>query len=178
MSEGGRVLPFSIQRPERAGIELVTRLAPSHSLVGSLIAEAGMAKWDAAAGIAAELTHQARAMEACFETETVIIKLRALVDAQVAHAAGICLHYQEIADQLVALEIKAAHAERVAGEMRLALRRARAEWRGCAIAARTAADAAQGAVLALTNYIRDGLAAPQSLPIMEPEPLPLFALAG
>ena len=76
MSEGGRVLPFSIQRPERAGIELVTRLAPSHSLVGSLIAEAGMAKWDAAAGIAAELTHQARAMEACFETETVIIKLR------------------------------------------------------------------------------------------------------
>ena len=89
MSEGGRVLPFSIQRPERAGIELVTRLAPSHSLVGSLIAEAGMAKWDAAAGIAAELTHQARAMEACFETETVIIKLRALVDAQVAHAAGI-----------------------------------------------------------------------------------------
>ena len=89
-----------------------------------------------------------------------------------------CLHYQEIADQLVALEIKAAHAERVAGEMRLALRRARAEWRGCAIAARTAADAAQGAVLALTNYIRDGLAAPQSLPIMEPEPLPLFALAG
>ena len=76
--------------------------------------------------------------ESAFKTETVIIKLRALVDAEVAHAAGICLHYQEIADQLVALEIKAAHAERVAGEMRLALRRARAEWRGCAIAARMA----------------------------------------
>lgn len=178
MSESGQVLPFPSQRPERAGIELVTRLAPSHSLVGSLIEEAGMARWDATAGMAAELTHQAGAMEACYEAETVIIKLRTLVDAQVAHAAEICLHYQEIADRLVALEIKAAQAERVSGQMRLALQRTRVEWCGSAIAARKAADAAQGAVLALTRYIRNGLAAPPSSPIAEPEQLPLFALAG
>ena len=178
MSENGRVLPFPIQRPERAGIELVTRLAPSHSLVDTLMEEAGMAGWDAAAGMAAELTYQARAIEACYKPETVIMKLRALVDAQVAHATEICLHYQEIADRLVALEIKTAQADRVTGEARLALQRARVEWRGSAIAARKAADAAQGAVLALTRYIRDGLAAPQSCPISEAEQLPLFALAG
>lgn len=178
MSENGRVLPFPIQRPERAGIELVTRLAPSHSLVDTLIEEAGMARWDAAAGMAAELTHQARALDAGYERETVVMKLRVLVDAQVAYAAEICLHYQEIADRLVALEIKAAQAERVSGQMRLALQRARVEWRGSAIAARKAADAAQGAVLALTRYIRSGLAAPQSSSIAEPEQLPLFALAG
>lgn len=174
----GLVLRFPTQRPERAGIELVTRLAPSHSLVGSLMEDAGMAGWDAAAGMAAELTQQARALEACYDCETVVIKLRALVDAQVAHAAEICLQYQEIADRLVALEVKAAQAERMTGEARLALQRTRLEWRGSAIAARKAADAAQGAVLALTRYIRNGLAAQKSSSIAEPEQLPLFALAG
>ena len=62
--------------------------------------------------------------------------------------------------------------------MKLALQRARADWRGRAIAARAAADATQGAVRALVAYIRDGLAAPQAAAAAEPEQLPLFAAAG
>jgi hypothetical protein len=180
MADGssGVILPFPMPRSQRASIELVTRLAPSRSLVESLMAEAGLATWDAAAGMAAELTHQAKAMEAGYERDTVIIKLRALVDAQIAHAAEICLSYQEIADRLIRLEIKAARTERLSGKMQLAVQRARAEWRGRAIAARAAADAAQGAVRALVAYIRGGLAAPQAAAAEEPEQLPLFAAAG
>jgi hypothetical protein len=180
MADGssGVILPFPMPRSQRASIELVTRLAPSRSLVESLMAEAGLATWDAAAGMAAELTHQAKAMEAGYERDTVIIKLRVLVDAQIAHAGEICLSYQEIADRLIRLEIKAARTERLSGKMQLAVQRARAEWQGRAIAARAAADAAQGAVRALVAYIRDGLAAPQAAAAEDPEQLPLFAAAG
>jgi hypothetical protein len=177
-ARGGVILPFSTQRPQRASIELVTRLAPSRSLVDSLMAEAGLATWDAAAGMAVEFTYQARAMEAGYDRDTVIIKLRALVDAQIAHAAEICLNYQESADRLIGLEIKAARAERLSGQMKRVVQRARADWRGRAIAARAAADAAQGAVRALVTYIRDGLDAPQPAAAGEPEQLPLFAAAG
>ncbi len=180
MADGssGVILPFPMPRLQRASIELVTRLAPSRSLVDSLMAEVGLATWDAAAGMAAELMHQARAMEAGYDRDTVIIKLRALVDAPIAHAAEICLSYQEVADRLVGLEIKAARAESLSGEMKMAVQRARGDWRGRAIAARAAADAAQGAVWALATYIREGLAAPQAAVAAEPEQLPLFAAAG
>jgi hypothetical protein len=176
-ARGGVILPFPTQRAQRASIELVTRLAPSRSLVDSLIAEAGLATWDAAAAMAAEFTYQARAMDAGYDRDTVIIKLRVLVDAQIAHAAEICLNYQESADRLIGLEIKAARAERLSGQMKWDVQRARADWRGRAIAARTAADAAQGAVRALVTYIRDGLDAPQPAAAGKPEQLPLFAAA-
>jgi hypothetical protein len=176
-ARGGVILPFPTQRAQRASIELVTRLAPSRSLVHSLIAEAGLATWDAAVGMAAEFTYQARAMDAGYDRDAVIIKLRALVDAQIAHAAEICLNYQESADRLIGLEIKAARAERLSGQMKRDVQRARADWRGRAIAARTAADAAQGAVRALVTYIRDGLDAPQPAASGNPEQLPLFAAA-
>jgi hypothetical protein len=177
-ARSGVILPFPMPRPQRASIELVTRLAPSRSLVDTLMAEAGLAAWDAAAGTAAELAHQARTMGAGYERDMVIIKLRALVDAQIAHAAEICLNYQEIADRLIGLEITAARAERLSGEMKLAVQRTRADWRGHAIAARAAADAAQGAARALAAYIRGGLAVPEAPADAEPEQLPLFAAAG
>ncbi len=176
---GAMILQFPTQRREqRPSIELVTRLAPPRSLVDTLMAEAGLAPWEAAAGMAAELAQQAKAMEAGYKRDEVILRLRTLVDAQIAHAAEICLNYQDIADRLVGLEVKAARAERLSAEMQTILHRARADWRGHAIAARAAADAAQGAVRTLVAYIRNGLAAPQGRASAEPEQLPLFAAVG
>ena len=62
--EGGAViLQFPSVRREPSAIEAVARLAPSRSLVDSLLAEAGIAAHDAAAGMARELAHQLRALE-------------------------------------------------------------------------------------------------------------------
>jgi hypothetical protein len=145
--------------------------------VDTLIAEAGMVARDAATEIAAPFAYQARALEAGFALDEVITRLRRLVDAHVAHAAEICREYQVVVDELMDQEVRAAQAERLDGRRQMALHRARANFRGCAIAARVAADAAQGAVRALACYIREGVAPARCAPA-EPEQLALFASAG
>jgi hypothetical protein len=73
---------------------------------------------------------------------------------------------------------KTAQAERVASSMLIALRAARAEMRGHAIAARAAADdGALGATAALAVYIREWLGA---FPVsdVEPRQLLLFVIAA
>ena len=93
--EGGAViLQFPSVRREPSAIEAVARLAPSRSLVDSLLAEAGIAAHDAAAGMARELAHQLRALEAGEGSDGAIIRLRRLVDAHVLHAMDLCREYQ------------------------------------------------------------------------------------
>lgn len=176
-ADGVTILRFPVERRECASIESVTRLAPPRSLVDTLIAEAGMVARDAAAEMAAAFAHQARALEAGFMCDDVITKLRTLVDAHIAYAADICRDYQVVADELVDQEVKAAQAERLDGRRQMALHRARANFRGRAIAARIAADAAQGAVRALACYIRNGVVPARGAPA-QPEQLALFASAG
>ena len=52
MADAGRgvILPFPVQRAQHASIELVTRLAPSRSLVDSLMADAGLANMGCGSG--------------------------------------------------------------------------------------------------------------------------------
>ena len=175
--DGATILRFPAERRECASIESVTKLAPPRSLADTLIAEAGMVARDAAAEMAAAFAYQVRALEAGFVRDEVITKLRRLVDAQVAYAADICRDYQIVADELMYQEVKAAQAERIDGRQQMAMHRARAIFRGRAIAARVAADAAQGAARALACYIQDEVVAARSAPI-EPEQLALFASAG
>ena len=169
---------FPVERRERASIELVSRLAPSRSLVATLIAEAGMRTQDAEAEIAAALGRQVVALEAAYGRDEVITKLRTLVDAHVGYAADICCDYQAVVDRLMGLEVRAARAERLDGRRHMALHHVRAEFRGHAIAARVAADAALGAVSVLAAYVHDGTVVAQRSSYAAPEQLVLFGVAG
>ena len=129
--EGGAViLQFPSVRREPSAIEAVARLAPSRSLVDSLLAEAGIAAHDAAAGMARELAHQLRALEAGEGSDGAIIRLRRLVDAHVLHAMDLCREYQVAGDRLISLEVQAARADRLTGTLQAALHVARAESAG------------------------------------------------
>jgi hypothetical protein len=63
VSDMSNVVPFPGGQPERPSIVVVARLAPSRSLVDTLIAERGLAFHDAQAGMAREMVYQARAIE-------------------------------------------------------------------------------------------------------------------
>ena len=174
---GAVILQFPSERREPSSIAAVARLAPSRSLVDSLLAEAGIAAHDAAAGMARELAHQLRALEAGEGSDGAIIRLRRLVDAHVLHAMDLCREYQAAGDRLISLEVQAARADRLTGALQAALHVARANLRGRAIAARAAADAVEGAAKALVSYIR-GVAESSVPDAAEPEQLLLFAAAG
>ena len=175
---GAVILRFPATRRDRPSIEAVTHLAPSRSWVSSLVEEAGIAVHDVAAGMAREFAHQLRTMEAGHGSDEAIVRLRTLMDAHVAHAIDVCREYQAAADRLIVLEARAAREARIVGSLQSSLRRARSEVRGRAIAARAAADAAEGAAGALAAYVRDGLAIGGQVRTVEPEQLPLFAAAG
>jgi hypothetical protein len=162
---------------ERPSIELVTRLAPSRSLVDTLIAERGLAFHDAQAGLAREMAYQARAVEQGHGRDETIMCLRGLADAHIAHAAKICRAYRDAADRLLCCEVEIAQAVRVQSHERLRLADARDEVHGRAIAARIAADAAQGAASALAAYVREGLGG-LAVSDAEPRQLLLFAAAA
>ena len=112
---GAVILQFPSERREPSSIAAVARLAPSRSLVDSLLAEAGIAAHDAAAGMARELAHQLRALEAGEGSDGAIIRLRRLVDAHVLHAMDLCREYQAAGDRLISLEVQAARADRLTG---------------------------------------------------------------
>jgi len=171
VSDRSNVVPFPAARRESPSVELVARLAPPRSLVETLIAERGGAHHDAYAGFVGEFAHQVRALEVGLGRDAATIRLRGLVDAQVAHAMEICCGYQEAADRLVRKEVETARAPKVSPQTRTALEAARAELRGRAIAARVAADGALGAAAALAVYVRAGLG---GLPMSEGEPRQLL----
>jgi hypothetical protein len=129
------------------------------------------------AGFAREFAFQTRTLEIGHGRDAAIMRLRGLVDAHIAYAVDLCRAYQDVADRMVSLEVRTPHAERVASSALTALRAARAEMRGHAIAARAAADGALGAAAPLAAYIQEGLGA---LPVSHAEPrqLPLFATAA
>jgi hypothetical protein len=177
VSDASNVLAFPGETRTRPTVELLMELAPSRSLVDTLTAERGDQSHDAWAGFAREFAFQARTLEIGHDRDVAIMRLRGLVDAHVAHAVDLCRAYQDAADRMVSLEVRAAQAERVASPALIALQAARAEMRGHAIAARAAADGALGAATALAAYIREGHGA---LPVSDAEPrqLLLFATAA
>jgi hypothetical protein len=177
VSDMSNVVPFPGGQPERPSIGVVARLAPSRSLVDTLIAERGLAFHDARAGMAREMVYQARAVEQGHGRDETIIRLRGLVDAHIAHAVEICRAYQDAADRLVRREVEVAQAGRVQAHERMRVAAARDEVHGRAIAARIAADAAQGAAAALAAYIREGFGG-LAVSDAEPRQLLLFAAAA
>jgi hypothetical protein len=177
VSDTSRAVPFPGGQLERPSIELVARLAPSRSLVDTLMAERGLAFHDAQAGLAREMAYQARAVEQGHGRDETIMRLRALVDAHIAHAAEMCRAYQDAADSLLCREVEIAREVRVQAHLRPRLAAARDGVHGRAIAARIAADAALGAAAALVAYIREGLGG-LAVSDTEPRQLLLFTAAA
>ena len=177
--EGGAViLQFPSARREPSAIEAVVRLAPSRSLVDSLLAEAGIAAHDAAAGMARELAHRLRALEAGEGSDGAIIRLRRLVDAHVLHAMDLCREYQVAADRLISLEVQAARADRLTGTLQAALHAARADPCGVGRLRRVRPPMPwKGQPRRWYSYIR-GVAESSVPDAAEPEQLLLFATAG
>jgi hypothetical protein len=173
VSDRSNVLPFPVERIEPPSIELVARLVPTRSLVDTLIAERGDAHHDTHSVFAHEFAYQVRALEIGFGRDQAIIRLRGLVDAHVTHAVEVCRGYQQAMEHLVRKEISVAHRLKVSPQERNALETARAEMRGRAIAARIAADSAQGAASALAIYVLDGLGGLAASDV-EPRQLQLF----
>lgn len=171
------VVRFPMERSERPSVELLIRIAPSRSLVDTLIAERGDEPRDVQADFARAYGYQARTLGLGCGRDEAVMRLRHLVDAHLRHAIDVCRAYQGAADRMVTMEVQAAKADRVPLALRLALDAAQAEFRDRAIAARTAADAALGAASALATYLREELGA---LPVSaaEPRQLVLFGRAA
>ena len=177
VSAASNVLAFPGETRARPSVELIMELAPSRSLVDTLTAERGDPPHDAWAGFAREFAFQARTLEIGHGRDVAIMRPRGLVDTHIAHAVDLCRAYQDAADRMVSLEVRAARMERIPSPMVVAPRAARGDVRDHAIAARAAADGALGAATALAAYIREGLGA---LPVSDEEPrqLLLFATAA
>jgi hypothetical protein len=171
VSDASNVLVFPGETRVRPSVELIMELAPSRSLVDTLLAEHDDPPHDAWAGFAREFAFQARTLEIGHGRDVAIMRLRGLVDAHIVHAVELCRAYRDVADRMVSLEVRTVQMERATSSMLVALRAVRAEMRGHAIAARAAADGAMGAAAALVTYIREGLGA---LPVSNAEPRQLL----
>ena len=98
------VIPFPIDRAERATIGMVVTLAPPRSLVDSLMADRGLLPHDAHSATAGEIAVHARTLQAAHGRDETVIRLRFLIDAHVAHAVEVCRDYRDAGDHLIGLE--------------------------------------------------------------------------
>jgi hypothetical protein len=175
---GAAIIQFPGARRERGepSIEAVMALAPSRSLVKSLMAEVGLVERDVTRGIEREFTYLAEAMGIGGGSDDATFRLRSLVDAQVFHAMELCEAFQAAADRLMRLEVVVARSAQTSSTVLRGLAAARGEFSNRAIAARTAADAALGAVEALVGHVRQA-AGLSSIGGRGSEQLQLFAMA-
>ena len=152
-SRSAMILRFPAVRREPPSIEAVTALAPSHSLVDSLLAEVGFEARDTASGFGREFRYLLRAIEIGSGPDDAVIRLRQMLDNHLVHAMELCRAFQATGDRLVGLEVQMGRAAKLGGAGQSALRKARREFRDMAIAARVAADAALGASQALADHV-------------------------
>lgn len=155
-------------------VETVHGPAPSRSLIDSLLEEAGISGRDAVGGLAAEIGYQMRCFDCGYGSEATVLQFRQRVDAETARAAGLIRSFDVTADRLMRLERAVARRELVSADDRRRLRALREQFRGEAIAARAAADAAIGATAALATFVRDGTRE-MTGSVSEPRQLVLFA---
>src|ERR1700692_3118524 len=114
VSDASNVLAFPGETRARPMSKLLRERAPPRSLVATLPAERGDPPHDAWAGFAREFAFQARTLEIDHGLHAAIMRLRALVDAHIAHGVDLCRACRDAADHMVSLEVRTAQAERVA----------------------------------------------------------------
>lgn len=162
-----------VGRQEQSDVELVHAGAPSRSMVEAFLEEAGLPSRDVVAGLSAEIGYIMGCFERGYGNEATVLRYRELLDAETRRAAGLIRTFHATADTLVLLERVTAARDRVsmADRSRLAVMRER--FRGQAIAARVAADAAIAASAAIAAFVREGSITPHSA--TEPRQMLLFA---
>src|ERR1700733_13799952 len=110
VSDTPNVLAFPGSPRPRPSVDLLMELAPSRSLVDTLTAERGDPPHDAWAGFAREFAFHARTLETGHGRDVAIMRMRGLVDAHTAHAVDLCRAWQDAADRMMSLEVRAAQA--------------------------------------------------------------------
>ena len=174
--DGSNVVLFPGAARRACVMEEVARLAPSRSLVASLRADEGLPEVDERALLKEAFLDQARSLQAGYGCDEAVVRLRAIVDLLAEHARAACADYHALGAETMRLEVELARRPLIGGPDRIALQERRARFRGAAIAAGAAADAALGAASALAFFVlEDAGISPNSA--TEPQQLPLFAVA-
>jgi hypothetical protein len=156
----GGVVRFPAERRAKPTLALAKELAPRSDLADAMADErAGdEGRPDILLQAVEAFTVLARALEFGMGTDAALAQLRLMNEVQIeqACALGWAYHDAEAAAEEVAAQLKAAKASGVAGAMLDGLheqvRRSRAVWTACALAARAATDAARGATEALDCF--------------------------
>jgi hypothetical protein len=151
------VVRFPAERRAKPTLALAEELAPRSDLADAMADErAGdEGRPDTLLQAVEAFTALARALEFSMGTDAALAHLRLMNEVQIekACALGWAYHDAEAAAEDVAAQLKAARASGGAGvvldSLHEQVRRSRAEWTACALAARAATDAARGAKEAL-----------------------------
>lgn len=98
---------FPQERRTAPRIETVRGLAPSPTLVASILEERELSLVDLQSEFRAQAVCQAKLLESWLGREATALQLRAVLDAQLVQAAEACRQYQDAADAMVRLEIRA-----------------------------------------------------------------------
>ena len=160
----GGVVRFPVERRARPTLMLAEELAPRSDLVDAMADERanGEERPDTLVQTVDAFTKLAEALEFSMGVEASLAHLRAMNAVQVERACTLGWAYQdaEAAAKAVELKLKSAKAagfEGLLNGLHEEIRRNRAKWTACALAARAAADAARGAKEALDCHERGEL---------------------
>ena len=158
------VVRFPVERRAKPTLLLAEELAPRQDLAEAMADEraGGEGHPDTLAQTVDAFTRLAEALEFSMGVEASLAHLRAMNEVQVGRACALGWAYRdaEAAAEQAELRLrnaKAAGYDGLLGELHERVRRSRAEWMACALAARAAADAARGAQEALDCHERGEL---------------------
>ena len=166
----GGVLRFPVERRAKPTLLLAEELAPGADLAEAMADERaetrGVCRWagdegrpDTLAQAVEAFTKLAEALEFSMGVEASLAHLRAMNEVQIERACALGWAYRdaEAAVEQAELKLRTAKAAGYDGlldGMHEEIRRSRAKWTACALAARAAADAARGAEEALDCFER------------------------
>ena len=155
------VVRFPVKRRARPTLLLAEELAPRQDLALAMANERAGDEGhpDTLVQAVDAFTKLAEALEFSMGTEAALAHLRAMNEVQVERACTLGWAYRDAEaaaeqDELRLRTAKAAGYDGLLDGMHEEIRRSRAKWTACALAARAAADAARGAQEALDCFER------------------------
>jgi hypothetical protein len=146
------VVRFPVERRAKPTLLLVEELAPRSDLVDAMADEraGGEERPDTLVQAVEAFTALAGMLEFSMGVDAALAHLRAMNEVQVERACALGWAYRDAEAAAEAAELKlrnakAAGFDGLLGGLHEQVRRSRAKWMACALAARAAADAARGA---------------------------------
>ena len=153
------VVRFPVERRARPTLLLAEELAPRQDLAEAMADEraGGEGRPDTLVQAVDAFTKLAETLEFSMGAEAALAHLRAMNEVQIERACTLGWAYRDAEaaaeqDELRLRTAKAAGYDGLLDGMHEEIRRSRAKWTACALAARAAADAARGAQEALDCF--------------------------